>query len=204
MAITKTSSASYVIHPLNGDPIILDALNVRIPGNLTVSGTTTSVETTNTEIFDNIIRLNAGHTGAPTLNAGIEVERGDETDVQLRWNEGFQKWQISNDGATYGNIATAAASGSYLTDVVQDLTPQLGGNLDVNGQTILAASGNVPLEGNLQINHSLGVPSAVASTTVLYSATPGSAGSGLYVQNSLSTEQELVTKAKAIVFSLIL
>lgn len=204
MAITKLSSASYVIHPLNGDPIILDANEVKIPGNLTVSGTTTSVETTNTEIFDNIIRLNAGHTGAPTLNAGIEVERGDETDVQLRWNENFQKWQITNDGSTYGNIATAAASGSYLTDVVDDTTPQLGGNLDVNGQTILAASGNVPIEGNIQINNSLGVPSAVADSSILYAATPGSAGSGLYIQNSSVAGDELVTKSKAIVFSLIL
>ena len=203
MAITKLSSASYVIHPLNGDPIILDANEVKIPGNLTVSGTTTSVETTNTEIFDNIIRLNAGHTGAPTLNAGIEVERGDETDVQLRWNENFQKWQITNDGSTYGNIATAAATG-YITDVVDDLTPQLGGNLDVNGQTILAASGNVPIEGNIQINNSLGVPSAVANSSILYAATPGSAGSGLYIQNSSVTGDELVTKSKAIVFSLIL
>ena len=203
MAITKLSSASYVIHPLNGDPIILDANEVRIPGNLTVSGTTTSVETTNTEIFDNIIRLNAGHTGAPTLNAGIEVERGDETDVQLRWNETFQKWQITNDGATYGNIAITAASG-YITDVVDDLTPQLGGNLDVNGQTILAASGNVPIEGNIQINNSLGTPSAVTNASVLYAATPGSAGSGLYIQNSSVTGDELVTKSKAIVFSLIL
>ena len=149
MAITKTSSASYVIHPLNGDPIILDALNVRIPGNLTVSGTTTSVETTNTEIFDNIIRLNAGHSGAPSLNAGIEVERGDETDVQLRWNEGFQKWQITNDGSVYGNIATAAASGSYITDIVQDLTPQLGGNLDVQTNSIVTTSNrNVLLAPN--------------------------------------------------------
>ena len=203
MAITKLSSASYVIHPLNGDPIILDANEVRIPGNLTVSGTTTSVETTNTEIFDNIIRLNAGHTGAPTLNAGIEVERGDETDVQLRWNETFQKWQITNDGSTYGNIVTAAAT-SYITDVVDDLTPQLGGNLDVNGQTILAASGNVPIEGNIQINNSLGTPSAVTNASVLYAATPGSAGSGLYIQNSSVTGDELVTKSKAIVFSLIL
>jgi len=203
MAITKLSSASYVIHPLNGDPIILDANEVRIPGNLTVSGTTTSVETTNTEIFDNIIRLNAGHTGAPTLNAGIEVERGDETDVQLRWNETFQKWQITNDGSTYGNIATAAATG-YITDVVDDLTPQLGGNLDVNGQTILAASGNVPIEGNIQINNSLGTPSTVTDASVLYAATPGSAGSGLYIQNSAVTADELVTKSKAIVFSLIL
>ena len=203
MAITKLSSASYVIHPLNGDPIILDANEVKIPGNLTVSGTTTSVETTNTEIFDNIIRLNAGHTGAPTLNAGIEVERGDETDVQLRWNENFQKWQITNDGSTYGNIATAAATG-YITDVVDDLTPQLGGNLDVNGQTILAASGNVPIEGNIQINNSLGTPSAVTNASVLYAATPGSGGSGLYIQNSSVTGDELVTKSKAIVFSLIL
>jgi hypothetical protein len=203
MAITKLSSASYVIHPLNGDPIILDATEVRITGNLVTLGTETSIETTNTEIFDNIVRLNAGVTGTPSLNAGLEVERGSSTDVQLRWNESTDKWQFTNDGSTYYDIGAAPVVG-YLENVVEDTTPQLGGNLDVNGQTILAASGNIPLLGNIQINNALGVPSAVSGTTTIYSATPGSAGSGLFVQNSVSAEQELVTKAKAIVFSLIL
>ena len=203
MAITKLSSASYVIHPLNGDPIILDATEVRITGNLVTLGTETSIETTNTEIFDNIVRLNAGVTGTPSLNAGLEVERGSSTDVQLRWNESTDKWQFTNDGSTYYDIGAAPVVG-YLENVVEDTTPQLGGSLDVNGQTILAASGNIPLLGNIQINNALGVPSAVSGTTTIYSATPGSAGSGLFVQNSVSAEQELVTKAKAIVFSLIL
>jgi hypothetical protein len=203
MAITKLSSASYVIHPLNGDPIILDATEVRITGNLVTLGTETSIETTNTEIFDNIVRLNAGVTGTPSLNAGLEVERGSSTDVQLRWNESTDKWQFTNDGSTYYDIGAAPVVG-YLENVVEDTTPQLGGNLDVNGQTILAASGNIPLLGNIQINNALGVPSAVSGTTTIYSATPGSAGSGIFVQNSVSAEQELVTKAKAIVFSLIL
>jgi hypothetical protein len=203
MAITKLSSASYVIHPLNGDPIILDATEVRITGNLVTLGTETSIETTNTEIFDNIVRLNAGVTGTPSLNAGLEVERGSSTDVQLRWNESTDKWQFTNDGSTYYDIGATPVVG-YLENVVEDTTPQLGGNLDVNGQTILAASGNIPLLGNIQINNALGVPSAVSGTTTIYSATPGSAGSGIFVQNSVSAEQELVTKAKAIVFSLIL
>ena len=40
-----------------------------------------------------------------------------------------------------------ASGGGSLTDVVQDTTPQLGGNLDVNGKTITSASnGNVDID----------------------------------------------------------
>ena len=40
-----------------------------------------------------------------------------------------------------------SSSGGSLTDIVQDTTPQLGGNLDVNGQTITSASnGNVDID----------------------------------------------------------
>ena len=51
--------------------------------------------------------LNSDLTTAPTQDAGIEVERGNQTNVNLRWNETTDKWQITNDGATYNDIATA-------------------------------------------------------------------------------------------------
>ena len=35
-----------------------------VNGNLTTTGTTTSVETTNSQISDNVIELNKGETGA--------------------------------------------------------------------------------------------------------------------------------------------
>ena len=41
---------------------------------------------------------------------------------------------------TFLNFKNSFSAGGNLTDVVQDTTPQLGGNLDVNGQTITSAS----------------------------------------------------------------
>jgi len=57
-------------------------------------------------VADNILTLNSDTTGVPTQNAGIEVERGDEANVQVRWNEAQGKWTFTNDGAVYYGIAT--------------------------------------------------------------------------------------------------
>ena len=51
--------------------------------------------------------------------------------------------------ATFQNFKNSIAAGGTLTDIVQDTTPQLGGSLDVNGQTITSASnGNVDIDPN--------------------------------------------------------
>ena len=48
---------------------------------------------------------------------------------------------------TFLNFKNSFSAGGNLTDVVQDTTPQLGGNLDVNGRTITSASnGNVDID----------------------------------------------------------
>jgi len=50
---------------------------------------------------------------------------------------------------TDANTITVATSATYLTDIVNDTTPQLGGSLDVNGQTITSTSnGNIELAPN--------------------------------------------------------
>ena len=49
--------------------------------------------------------------------------------------------------ATFQNFKNSIAAGGTLTDIVQDTTPQLGGNLDVNGKTITSASnGNIDID----------------------------------------------------------
>jgi hypothetical protein len=80
-----------------------------IAGNKTFSGTTTisgalASTGTSVEIADNLITLNADATGTPSENVGIIVERGDSTNVQLRWNESDDKWQYTNNGADYKNL----------------------------------------------------------------------------------------------------
>ena len=78
-----------------------------VSGNLTVQGTTTNIDTNNLVVNDAIITLASGQTGVPSLNAGFEIERGSSANVALRWNESTDKWQVTEDGTSYVNIATA-------------------------------------------------------------------------------------------------
>ena len=78
--------------------------DVTITGNLTVNGTTTTVNSNTLEIGDNQIVLNSDETGTPSQNGGIEIERGTSTNVVLRWNETTDTWQATEDGTNYYNI----------------------------------------------------------------------------------------------------
>ena len=95
--------------------------NVVITGNLTVNGTTTSVNSNTVNIGDNIIVLNSDESGTPSQDAGIEVERGTSTNVRFHFKESTDRWQFSNDGSTYFNLPTSTAdvaefSNLYYTD----------------------------------------------------------------------------------------
>ena len=80
-----------------------------IAGNLTVNGTTTTINSETIKLADNLIDLNSNMvTGTPTENSGIRIMRGDEAAVQMRWNEANDKWELTNDGTAYSNISTAA------------------------------------------------------------------------------------------------
>ena len=90
--------------------------NLTVSGDLTVSGTTTTVNTETLNVEDNIITLNSGATGAATsTNAGIEIERGSDTNVVLRWNETTDTWQTTNDGTNYYNIVTTSTAAAQVT-----------------------------------------------------------------------------------------
>ena len=84
--------------------------NLVVTGNLTVSGNVTTVNTEQLDVEDNIITLNSGVTGAPTLNSGIEVNRGTSTDVSILWNETSDKWTFTNDGTNYANFGDVTAA----------------------------------------------------------------------------------------------
>lgn len=71
--------------------------NVTVGGNLTVSGTTTTINTAQINIADNIIVLNSDATGSASINAGIEVERGDDANKQLLWNETNDRWSLASE-----------------------------------------------------------------------------------------------------------
>lgn len=91
--------------------------DVTIAGNLTVQGTTTQIDSNTVNIGDNILVLNSDETGTPSQNAGIEIERGTDTNVSFVWDETADKWTVNSVG-THTIVATTfegALSGNATT-----------------------------------------------------------------------------------------
>ena len=110
-----TTTGNLTIDSAGGTVTVDD--NLTVTGNLTVSGTTTTISTETVTVDDNIIVLNNNVTGAPTENAGIEIERGSSTNVQLRWNETTDKWEFTEDGTTYQTLGSSTTLGTVTTGV---------------------------------------------------------------------------------------
>ena len=217
MATTKRVSGDYNISSVDAttDNVTITTHTVTVAGNLTVTGTTTSVETTNTEITDAIITLNNGEPGAGVtgIYSGFEIDRGSSTNVAIRWNETSDKWELTEDGVSYDEIGTAGGAG--ISDIVSDTTPQLGGDLDLNGHSITTArsnesivlapngSGELHLDTNaVRILNNPGTPSAESGYNKLWAKTPASGDTGLFYTNSTSTD-ELASAKRARLYGLI-
>lgn len=123
---TKRVSGDYEVH----------AGTMTVYGNLNVIGTTTTVESVNTQINDAIITLNNGEvgTGVTSTYAGIEIDRGTAPNVTMRWNETFTRWEGTPDGTNYydvifgtGGVPTAAGN---TTEVQFNNAGPIGANVN--------------------------------------------------------------------------
>ena len=87
-----------------------DGTTVTIGANLTVTGTTTYVNSNTVEIGDAILLLNRDEAGTPSQNAGFEVERGNATNVSFIWNEESQYFSTIDQKFHIGSIADITAA----------------------------------------------------------------------------------------------
>jgi hypothetical protein len=123
--------------------------NLQVGGNLNVLGTVNSVNTTQINIEDNKVKLNSTFTGAPTTDAGIVVERGTETDVEILWNETSDKWTLTNNGTNYHAIARKYAETLGASATSYTVTHNLG-TTDVTVQIFEAAIPFAQVEADVQ------------------------------------------------------
>jgi len=103
----------------------ISAANAVFSGNLTVQGTTTSVQTTNIDVSDSLMNLSKGAgSGANASNdGGFIVERGSsESNVAFIWDEGDDKFKVLSTSAT---AASSDISGTDSSATLADLDANL-------------------------------------------------------------------------------
>ena len=74
--------------------------NLTLSGDLTVNGSTVTNSATNTTIEDALIELGTGTTGTPSNDAGIVIERGDEDNVFMGWDDSASRFIVATTTAT--------------------------------------------------------------------------------------------------------
>ena len=207
MASVKNLNSNYTITnkaiPLAN--VIVSTHTMFVDGNLFVGGNTTQVTKTELNISDNTITLNKGEAGSGVSlgTAGVEIDRGSAANVSILWNETFDKWTLTTDGATFANISTSTGTGAV--SIVDDLAPTLGGNLNVLARSIYSSSVNVvSFDNNLAVATTAVDPAAITNYNIIFAKTPESGGSGLYTTNTTNSTREVASTRKAIVYSLVL
>jgi len=189
ISVTDNGSGQVLVTVDGNTALTVDASGVTVAGNFTVSGTTTTVNSNTVSVADNILTLNSDATGAPTQNAGLEVERGDEANTQIRWNEGSDTWTFTNDGAVYYPIATGTDTLAEGTTNLYHTTARARSaisstsatGVSYNSSTGVISLGSIPnsaLSNNsITIN---GTSVALGGTRTLDSDAIGEGASNLY------------------------
>jgi len=176
-----------------------------INGNLTTSGTRTYANTTNVQLGDNIITLNAEipSTLAPTENAGFEINRGSSANVALLWNESSGKWTATNDGTYYYVLADAAVDATQNTNITSVTNTAaaafLAGNTAATLQSAINSTQNTNITNAqntadaafLSGNNTISLQSAINLTqnnsiTAAFEAANSVAGINLTQNNSIA------------------
>lgn len=183
--ITGTESQTFTINSVASTPVKikngngeLQARNNADSGyadfrcnNLAVEGTETIIHRTDLFVDDNKIVLNANITATPTLDAGVQVERGISTNASLLWDESNDKWKAgllgseveislvghghtSGDISDFNEAAQDAVGGIVSNTNSIDLTytdsgtPSIKADLNLDGTTLTVGAGGVKVTDN--------------------------------------------------------
>ena len=122
-----------------------------VPGNLTVSGDTTTLNVSELLVEDNEIVLNSNvSTGNPTLSAAVSVRRGSQNPAFLQWDETNDKWVANYGQANSKEIAVQddlntlqTATQGYTTTAVSNHNSETQNIHGIADTALLATTANV-------------------------------------------------------------
>jgi len=153
--------------------------NVTISGNLTVNGTTTTVNSTTLQLGDNIIELN----GSGAANGGLlvkDVTAPNTVSGSLLWDSTGDFWKAGAVGSELPLVTTSGTqtltnktiNGSQLVDASVANAKLANSSVTVTAGTGMSGGGSVALGSTITLTNA-GVTSAVAGTGVSVSGATG-------------------------------
>jgi len=168
------TNGQFIDSPLSDDGTSVTVGSSRhlvVAGNLTVQGTTTTVDSNTVNIGDAMLSLNAdiASDATPSEDAGIEVERGAGANKKLYWDESLDSWRIEGEliidtiptvsGTTTGTKILVEKSHATDTTIQQTTVADIGTALGLGLYSVVLDPGrtNVSKTGNVYtVAHGLG------------------------------------------------
>ena len=196
---TATSSLNSFTNSFNS-AFSLSGADVTVRGNLTVSGTTTTINSTTVNIADNVIQLN----GSGVLNAGLVVRDATAstlTSGSLLWDTTNDKWiagplgaeddvvlrtatqTLTNKTINASQLVDASVTNAKLANsaiTIAGTSTSLGGT--ITAATILSGTGVV--SGSAQLTSSFVQKAGDTMTGQLVIGSTGTAGSATLKVNT--------------------
>ena len=155
-----------IIDP-SGDGItgsVAEQGEVVILGNLDVKGTSTFIKSTNVDISDNIIRMNANHNSV--TDGGISVTNSSNVDKLFTYNNAGDYWTTNDTNINLGPNGGVVTSGFMNIDNVNidgntissnggtELTlVSDSGTISTNNDNINVGSGSITANGGLTVDN---------------------------------------------------
>ena len=128
-------------------------LTLKADGTALTNGLALKADTAGTAC--SIFSLNANHTGAPTADASFRVERGAESDVEIRWNETSEVWEFTNDGTDFQSISSASNQGSQITALQASVVAIDASLVNINASLVNINASLVDLHASVDQNSSV-------------------------------------------------
>ena len=149
--ITGTATNGDITITPNGSGSVAVSSAMTVAGNLTVNGTTTTIDSTTLTIEDPLIQLAKNNSGgdANTFDQGLFFNRGSLANVSFLWDESTDQFAAAvtsgEDGTTAGNVTIDSYANMRVGDLTAtDIDGILGSNTPAAATvTTLNATGAV-------------------------------------------------------------
>jgi hypothetical protein len=152
----------------------------------------------------------AANNNGAIQSMGLVAQKTTTTFAGLRFNTVSGDWEISDsvdaNGAPISAYVTIASGtvggtpGAPVNSVQFNNAGVFGGNSKF---TFDSVNTKVGITGQLVLGNIASTPTATANSAALYNNTEGAGGTGVYVR-STTVDDELISKRKALAYSLVL